>query len=714
MTPKYPFETPDIDRRHLLLGLAAVPILGLSPGSGAQAATPPTGALVVPSRFTHPGLLYSATGLAFARSKVMAGERPWVDGWNALLASERTSLTAQPNPQVTIIRGGPGSNFGIMITDMQRALQCALCWSISGDERYAVQAVKMLNAWSSTMTQLTGNNDQLLAAGIYGYQWANAAELMRSYPGWAAKDIQSFQNWLLTHFYTKCSEFLRDEATIHDPTAIFSNWDICSLCALVAIAVFCDRADIYAEAIRYYSAGRGMGAAAHQVFVTHPGKMGQAQESGRDQGHATLSVSLNAALCEMAWNQGTDLYGFLDNRFLSGAEYVARSNLLDSNGARYILPFTPQYAFAADRSRMLSVNISGNPCMRPGWEIVLNHYVHRLGIDAPNVTAMVAAMYPEQQDAGGDQPSFGTLTHRQTPGLLPLAAPATCSGLTAVNVAGRAQLSWWGSVGASAYEVGRRSSDTSEFSVIATVRGSTTYTDAARLGRWQYAVRAQHAGVNGAWSPAATVALTGEELLRIPRDFANPGLQLHGGARLVAGRAGWPALLLAKEGAHANFSNTLTSSLGDFSLCMWVYPTAYAGDTVLLCIGRDDVGYMALVAQRWNRTPAFVMTLAGYDGEDRIEDTQPLALNRWVHLAVTCDGAGNGVLYRDGLEVGRNTAMTFLPFQFVQATQCAIGRDIVRPWAPNSSTLRGRVQGVSVVSRALSAREIRSLAIRGY
>ena len=88
-----------------------------------------------------------------------------------------------------------------MIIEMQRAYRLALRWKISGDSAYADSAVRILNAWSSTMKVLSGNADRFLAAGIYGYQWANAAEIMRTYPGWAANDVKRFQGWLLGLFY---------------------------------------------------------------------------------------------------------------------------------------------------------------------------------------------------------------------------------------------------------------------------------------------------------------------------------------------------------------------------------------------------------------------------------------------------------------------------------------------------------------------------------
>jgi hypothetical protein len=65
-----------------------------------------------------------------------------------------------------VIRGGTGQNFTQMYIDIARTYQLALRWKVSGDIAYAGQAVVFLNAWSSTMTTLTGNADRFLAAGI--------------------------------------------------------------------------------------------------------------------------------------------------------------------------------------------------------------------------------------------------------------------------------------------------------------------------------------------------------------------------------------------------------------------------------------------------------------------------------------------------------------------------------------------------------------------
>lgn len=51
------------------------------------------------------------------------------------------------------------------------------------------------------------------------------------------------------------------------------------------------------------------------------------QESGRDQGHATLVIAQLGTICQMTWNQGDDFFGFDNNRFLKACEYTAKYNV---------------------------------------------------------------------------------------------------------------------------------------------------------------------------------------------------------------------------------------------------------------------------------------------------------------------------------------------------------------------------------------------------
>jgi hypothetical protein len=69
----------------------------------------------------------------------------------------------------------------------------------------------------------------------------------------------------------------------------------------------------YDQAVTYFKSGAGNGSIGTPCRIctaTSDGyALGQWQESGRDQGHTVLGMGQLGAICEMAWNQGDDLYG---------------------------------------------------------------------------------------------------------------------------------------------------------------------------------------------------------------------------------------------------------------------------------------------------------------------------------------------------------------------------------------------------------------------
>jgi hypothetical protein len=140
----------------------------------------------------------------------------------------------------------------------------------------------------------------------------------------------------------------------------------------------------------------------------HEGDLGKWQESGRDQGHTTMGIAIYGAICQMAWNQGDDLFGYRNNRFLAAAEYVAKYNLGED------VPFTP-YSNSSFKSPQISDNSRGNN--RPAWELIYNHYVKLMGLPAPYVTQYAERTRPEggggdygPNSGGFDQLGYGTLT----------------------------------------------------------------------------------------------------------------------------------------------------------------------------------------------------------------------------------------------------------------------------------------------------------------
>src|SRR5205085_9423998 len=92
------------------------------------------------------------------------------------------------------------------------------------------------------------------------------------------------------------------------------NWDAGCIETMMAIGVFCDDREMFERAVDYFHHGQGDGRLTHYVID----EAGQCEESGRDQQHTQLGLGHLADACEVAWNQGLDLYAAADNRLLRG------------------------------------------------------------------------------------------------------------------------------------------------------------------------------------------------------------------------------------------------------------------------------------------------------------------------------------------------------------------------------------------------------------
>lgn len=366
--------------------------------------------------FVHPGLLHTHEDFQRIKTKVEAEEEPWLSGWQLLVENPHAASGYVPNPVVKLVRGGDSreepdpDNYATAFNDAAAAYQTAIRWKVTGDNAYAETSIKILNAWASTCKELSGNSNVALAAGLYGYQFANAAEIMRDYEGWAPADFQAFKQWILDVFYPVSHEFLET----HWNTCVshyWANWDLANIAAVMAIGVLTDNAAIYNEAITYLMYGEGNGNLDLAIYHVHPNGLGQLQESGRDQGHTLLCVGLLGTIAEMAYNQGDDVYGYDDNRILKGAEYAAKYNIAFER-----VPFEP-YNNCDDVNHM-AISDDGLGNERPIWAMIYNHYVKRKGLSAPYVEMAVNAVNPEggggnygPNSGGYDQLGFGTLLY---------------------------------------------------------------------------------------------------------------------------------------------------------------------------------------------------------------------------------------------------------------------------------------------------------------
>ncbi|MCT9075455.1 alginate lyase family protein [Streptomyces fulvoviolaceus] len=405
-------QETELSRRGLLKtagGLGAA----LALGGGAFAATQADAA---PATWTHPGMLHNAGDINRAKVRVAAGTDPWLSGWNKLTANSHSQSTWTNRATATIIRGGTGQNYGLLYNDIAAAYQNALRWKVGGTEANAVCAANILNAWAKTLTSVTGNADRFLASGLYGWQFANAVELMRDYD---ALDLAACQEMLASVFYPLNNSFL----TNHNDACItnyWANWDLCNMASILAIGILNEDSAKYDQAVTYFKSGAGNGSIAHAVPYLYTDSdgyaLGQWQESGRDQGHTVMGMGQMGAVCEMAWNQGDDLYSYDSRRFMKAAQYVAKYNLGSD------VPFTT-YTWGTGQSCAQSsqtvVSSASRGQVRPVWAQLHFHYNRRLSLDDKYISQMYYNLVAPEggggdygSDSGGyDQLGFGTLMY---------------------------------------------------------------------------------------------------------------------------------------------------------------------------------------------------------------------------------------------------------------------------------------------------------------
>ncbi|MFF9036199.1 alginate lyase family protein [Streptomyces sp. NPDC014892] len=402
--------TAQISRRSTLkiAGIAAG-AAGLGVGTG-LAATPASAA---GGAFAHPGLLHTTADLARMAAKVKAGARPYTAGFAKLTANPHSQSSWTPRPAATVYRGGGSpQNYAQLYKDIHAAYQNALRHRITGETAHADTAVRILNAWSATLTSVQGSADRFLAAGLYGYQFANAAELVRDHGDF---ELDRFKTMLSEVFAPLSDDFLvrHNGAVI---TNYWPNWDLANMACVLATGIFCDDRAQVARAVDYFKNGEGLGAVRKAIPVVHDDGLGEWLEAGRDQGHALLGVGLMGTFCEMAWNQGIDLYGYDDNRFLKGAQYVAKWAM--GGEVAYTANTRAKGAINGWSGRETASDAAGvDPNMtRPIWAMIANHYTRRRNLDASYLTRIAAKAAPEggggdygPNSGGYDQLGFGTL-----------------------------------------------------------------------------------------------------------------------------------------------------------------------------------------------------------------------------------------------------------------------------------------------------------------
>lgn len=443
--------------------------------------------------FAHPGISHKRSDLDRMKYMVQAGKEPWKTSFQNLSQNPYASYNYNVQGDASVTRlvepsSIAGYNYEKFKYDALAAYYNAIMWSVTGDDRHAKKSVQCLNAWAN-ITHIESNGTMALDAGRVIWKMLEGAEIIKNtYTGWAQNDINKFKAMLVYPGYSTTvvptAAIAAEDATFYwymynGDAGRHGNQGIFAMRGLMAMGIFMDNDIMYDRALRYmmgmphraddlpypagprtasatptstydyydeYTLGSTVGTTQdygyNEPIANYIWENGQCQEASRDQSHTITGVSIINTMCEMAWNQGDDMYSFLDYRVLKGIEFGMRYNA----SMNYSFPDQPtpweptvengEFIQRKDRSgRWFSKKM--NPYLEkdfvtvtrgkdfkftnyPFHEMALAHYRDRVGLNPDKYKWLQRAFDISTREAGleaqgfqVDFPGFGGLTSRR-------------------------------------------------------------------------------------------------------------------------------------------------------------------------------------------------------------------------------------------------------------------------------------------------------------
>lgn len=345
-------------------------------------------------KFVHPGILHTTKSIERMRAQIADKEYPAYGSFELLKSHHCSQADYQPfGPFEIISRDGEFRHTkSKMEQDFSAVYQNALMWVLTGEKTHAEKSLELLLGYAGTLKRIPETNDAPLLVGLEGLKIIYATEILRhTYKKMTVVQFNEISRMIREVFLPVMENFY------HRKPYTNGNWGPIVTKAYMAAAILWDNEEMYNKAVDFYLHANDNGTIAHYIS----GDTGQIQESGRDQGHSMLGIGALATVCEIAWQQGDDLYSALDNRLMKGFEYVVKYNL------GYNVPFAVWKDVTGKYSNWTEISNKGRGRYMPIFEMTYNHFVIRKGMQMPYTEQVLRQIRPEGYDR--DQPAFGSL-----------------------------------------------------------------------------------------------------------------------------------------------------------------------------------------------------------------------------------------------------------------------------------------------------------------
>ncbi len=162
------------------------------------------------------------------------------------------------------------------------------------------------------------------------------------------------------------------------------------------------------------------------------------------------------------------------------------------------------------------------------------------------------------------------------------------------------------------------------------------------------------------------------------------------------------AVKLNGSNGYVTLPTSLMSAVNNFTIATWAKVDASATWARIFDFGSGTTNYMFLTARASTGYVRYEIITGGV--VQQINSTVAIAAGGWHHFAVTLTGTV-GILYVDGVEIGRNNAMTTKPSSLGNTTQNWIGKS---QWS-SDPLFNGSVDEFRIYNKGLSASEILAL-----